>query len=71
MGRSTGESAGNQKLSVLLSSLYISQVLGHQVPEQLLPEVALVGELSDTTELGKLLQLVLGCAISCERKQGM
>ncbi|XP_062976606.1 protein Hook homolog 2 [Elgaria multicarinata webbii] len=48
---------------------YSQDVLGHQVPEQLLPDVALVGELSDTAELGKLLQLVLGCAISCERKQ--
>lgn len=46
-------------------------MLGHQVPEQLLPDVALVGELSDLAELGKLLQLVLGCAISCEKKQGM
>uniref|UniRef100_A0A670YHI5 Hook microtubule tethering protein 2 n=1 Tax=Pseudonaja textilis TaxID=8673 RepID=A0A670YHI5_PSETE len=45
------------------------KVLGHQVPEQLLPDVALVGELSDLAELGKLLQLVLGCAISCEKKQ--
>ncbi|XP_058023099.1 protein Hook homolog 2 isoform X1 [Ahaetulla prasina] len=49
--------------------LHIPKVLGHQVPEQLLPDVALVGELSDPAELGKLLQLVLGCAISCEKKQ--
>ncbi|KAG8128807.1 putative Protein Hook 2-like protein [Naja naja] len=48
---------------------YSQDVLGHQVPEQLLPDVALVGELSDPAELGKLLQLVLGCAISCEKKQ--
>ncbi|XP_066470279.1 protein Hook homolog 2 [Tiliqua scincoides] len=48
---------------------YSQDILGHQVPEQLLPDVALVGELSDTAELGKLLQLVLGCAIGCERKQ--
>nr|XP_056711322.1 protein Hook homolog 2 [Euleptes europaea] len=48
---------------------YSQDVLGHQVPEHLLPDVALVAELSDTAELGKLLQLVLGCAISCERKQ--
>ncbi|XP_061472712.1 protein Hook homolog 2 [Rhineura floridana] len=48
---------------------YSQDVLGHQFPEQLLPDVSLVGELSDTAELGKLLQLVLGCAISCERKQ--
>ncbi|XP_054832019.1 protein Hook homolog 2 [Eublepharis macularius] len=48
---------------------YSQDVLGHQVSEHLLPDVALVAELSDTAELGKLLQLVLGCAISCERKQ--
>ncbi|XP_072846401.1 protein Hook homolog 2 [Pogona vitticeps] len=48
---------------------YSQDVLGHQVPEQLLPDVAQVGELADTLELSKLLQLVLGCAISCERKQ--
>lgn len=48
-----------------------SQVLGHPVSEQLLPDVSLIGEFSDPAELGKLLQLVLGCAISCEKKQGM
>lgn len=48
-----------------------SQVLGHPVSEQHLPDVSLIGELSDPAELGKLLQLVLGCAISCEKKQGM
>ncbi|XP_048346339.1 protein Hook homolog 2 isoform X2 [Sphaerodactylus townsendi] len=48
---------------------YSQDVLGHQVPEHLLPDVALVAELSHTAELAKLLQLVLGCAISCERKQ--
>ena len=46
------------------------QVLGHQVSEQHLPDVALIGEHGDITELGRLVQLVLGCAISCEKKQG-
>uniref|UniRef100_A0A8C3PDA7 Hook microtubule tethering protein 2 n=1 Tax=Chrysemys picta bellii TaxID=8478 RepID=A0A8C3PDA7_CHRPI len=44
-------------------------VLGHQISERHLPDVNLIGEFSDTSELGKLLQLVLGCAISCEKKQ--
>lgn len=35
-----------------------------------LPDVNLIGELGDVTELGKLVQLVLGCAVSCEKKQG-
>lgn len=33
--------------------------------------MSLIGQFSDPGELGKLLQLVLGCAISCEKKQGM
>lgn len=34
------------------------------------PDVNLIGEMGDVTELGKLVQLVLGCAVSCEKKQG-
>lgn len=48
-----------------------SQVLGHPVSDQHLPDVNLIGEFSNPAELGKLLQLVLACAISCEKKQGM
>ncbi|XP_074835987.1 protein Hook homolog 2 isoform X3 [Carettochelys insculpta] len=48
---------------------YSQDVLGHQISECHLPDVSLIGEFSDTAELGKLLQLVLGCAISCEKKQ--
>uniref|UniRef100_A0A674MCX1 Calponin-homology (CH) domain-containing protein n=1 Tax=Takifugu rubripes TaxID=31033 RepID=A0A674MCX1_TAKRU len=33
------------------------------------PDVALVAEHAEPTELGRLLQLVLGCAVNCERKQ--
>ncbi|CAM5117993.1 unnamed protein product [Natator depressus] len=55
---------------ILQSVLEYSQdVLGHQISERHLPDVNLIGEFSDTSELGKLLQLVLGCAISCEKKQ--
>lgn len=46
------------------------QVLGHQVSDDHLPDVNLIGEMGDVTELGKLVQLVLGCAVSCEKKQG-
>lgn len=54
------------------SSFFLcSQVLGHPVSDQHLPDVSLIGEFSNPAELGKLLQLVLGCAISCEKKQGM
>uniref|UniRef100_A0A671W0L8 Hook microtubule-tethering protein 1 n=1 Tax=Sparus aurata TaxID=8175 RepID=A0A671W0L8_SPAAU len=34
-----------------------------------LPDVALAAENLDAVELGRLLQLVLGCAVKCERKQ--
>ncbi|XP_078545353.1 protein Hook homolog 2 isoform X2 [Lissotriton helveticus] len=55
---------------VLQSMLeYYQDVLGHPVSDQHLPDVNLIGEFSNTAELGKLLQLVLGCAISCEKKQ--
>ncbi len=46
------------------------QVLIHQVSDEHLPDVNLIGEMGDVTELGKLVQLVLGCAVSCEKKQG-
>ncbi|KAM4889221.1 protein Hook homolog 2 isoform 2-T2 [Thomomys bottae] len=59
------------KLEKILQSLveYSQDELGHPVSEQHFPDVSLIGEFSDPTELGKLLQLVLGCAISCEKKQ--
>ncbi|XP_070272339.1 protein Hook homolog 2 isoform X2 [Myotis yumanensis] len=66
--------SGRQKVSnlkIILQSLveYSQDVLGHPVLEQHLPDVSLIGQFSDPGELGKLLQLVLGCAISCEKKQ--
>ncbi|CAK6445446.1 unnamed protein product [Pipistrellus nathusii] len=58
-------------LKMILQSLmgYSQDVLGHPILEQHLPDVSLIGQFSDPGELGKLLQLVLGCAISCEKKQ--
>ncbi|XP_036158535.1 protein Hook homolog 2 isoform X3 [Myotis myotis] len=58
-------------LKIILQSLveYSQDVLGHPILEQHLPDVSLIGQFSDLGELGKLLQLVLGCAISCEKKQ--
>lgn len=51
-------------------SLCLVQVLGQQLSDEHLPDVNLVGEVGDVPELGKLVQLVLGCAVSCEKKQG-
>ncbi|KAK5869998.1 hypothetical protein PBY51_024668 [Eleginops maclovinus] len=48
---------------------YYNEVLGQDIAAFLVPDVALVAEHSDTKELGRLLQLVLGCAVRCERKQ--
>lgn len=48
----------------------LSQVLGQQVADEHVPDISLIGEMGDVTELGRLVQLVLGCAVSCEKKQG-
>ncbi|KAG7250582.1 hypothetical protein CRUP_001865, partial [Coryphaenoides rupestris] len=44
-------------------------VLGQQINDFTLPDLNLIGEHSDAPELGRMLQLILGCAISCEQKQ--
>ncbi|KAE8282848.1 Protein Hook-like protein 2 [Larimichthys crocea] len=76
LGRIKEESGANWRLKVsnlkkILKSMleYYHDVLGHQVAEEHLPDVNLIGEMGDVTELGKLVQLVLGCAVSCEKKQ--
>ncbi|KPP63805.1 protein Hook3-like [Scleropages formosus] len=45
------------------------KVLGQQINDFTLPDVNLVGEHSDAAELGRMLQLILGCAVNCEQKQ--
>ncbi|XP_042200577.1 protein Hook homolog 2 isoform X1 [Callorhinchus milii] len=76
LGRIKEDSNDNWRLKVsnlkkILQSLleYYHDVLGHQVSDDHLPDVNLIGEHSDTMELGRMLQLVLGCAVSCEKKQ--
>ncbi|KAM4635087.1 protein Hook homolog 2 [Polymixia lowei] len=76
LGRIKEESGANWRLKVsnlkkILQSMleYYHDVLGHQVSDEHLPDVNLIGEMEDVTELGKLVQLVLGCAVSCEKKQ--
>ncbi|KAG7269513.1 hypothetical protein CRUP_014755, partial [Coryphaenoides rupestris] len=44
-------------------------VLGEQMFGFPLPDVALVAEHADPLNMGRLLQLILGCAVKCERKQ--
>ncbi|CAM4331730.1 unnamed protein product [Leuciscus chuanchicus] len=57
-------------LKKILQSMmeYYHDVLSQQVSEEHVPDVCLIGEMGDVTELGRLLQLVLGCAVSCDQK---
>ncbi|KAM6921072.1 protein Hook homolog 1 [Xenentodon cancila] len=48
---------------------YYNEVLGQEISDFPLPDLTLVAEHSDPVELGRLLQLILGCAVRCERKQ--
>ncbi|XP_062844763.1 protein Hook homolog 3 [Trichomycterus rosablanca] len=48
---------------------YNHEVLGQQINDFTLPDVSLIGEHSDAAELGRMLQLILGCAVNCEQKQ--
>ncbi|XP_077326523.1 protein Hook homolog 2 isoform X2 [Lithobates pipiens] len=60
----------NNLKKVLQSVLeYYHDVLGHPVSEDRIPDVTLIGEFSNTAELRKMVQLVLGCAISCDKKE--
>lgn len=58
-------------LKKILQSMmeYYHDVLSQQVSDEHVPDVCLIGEMGDVTELGRLLQLVLGCAVSCDQKQ--
>ncbi|MBN3302210.1 HOOK1 protein, partial [Amia calva] len=48
---------------------YYNEVLGQQIADFPLPDLNRVAEHSDPVELGRLLQLILGCAVKCDRKQ--
>ncbi|KFO84272.1 Protein Hook 1, partial [Buceros rhinoceros silvestris] len=48
---------------------YYHEFLGQQISEELIPDLNRISENSDPAELGRLLQLILGCAVNCERKQ--
>ncbi|XP_037389563.1 protein Hook homolog 3 isoform X5 [Pygocentrus nattereri] len=48
---------------------YNREILGQQINDFTLPDVNLIGEHSDAAELGRMLQLILGCAVNCEQKQ--
>ncbi|XP_028318625.1 protein Hook homolog 3 isoform X2 [Gouania willdenowi] len=48
---------------------YNQEILGQHINDFTLPDVTLIGEHSDAAELGRMLQLILGCAVNCEQKQ--
>ncbi|KAM9324734.1 protein Hook homolog 1 [Gastrophryne carolinensis] len=48
---------------------YYREVLDQHISEFLLPDLGPIAEHSDPTEMGRLLQLILGCAINCDTKQ--
>ncbi|CAB1319165.1 unnamed protein product [Coregonus sp. 'balchen'] len=48
---------------------YNQEVLQQQIDDFTLPDISLIGEHSDAAELGRMLQLILGCAVNCEQKQ--
>ncbi|MEE6511819.1 hypothetical protein FKM82_018625 [Ascaphus truei] len=54
---------------MILIDVLCLQILGQQINDFTLPDVNLVGEHSDASELGRMLQLILGCAVKCEQKQ--
>ncbi|XP_069006171.1 protein Hook homolog 1 isoform X1 [Embiotoca jacksoni] len=48
---------------------YYNEVLTQEISDFPVPDLPLVAEHSDPVQLGRLLQLILGCAVRCERKQ--
>ncbi|XP_062920346.1 protein Hook homolog 1 [Mobula hypostoma] len=48
---------------------YYHEVLAQQIAESLHPDLSLIVDHVDVVELGRLLQLILGCAVNCERKE--
>ncbi|MCI4395281.1 hypothetical protein PGIGA_G00178590, partial [Pangasianodon gigas] len=76
LGRIKEETGDNWRIRVsnlkkILQSMleYYHDVLGQQVADEHVPDVSLIGEMGNVMELGRLVQLVLGCAVSCEKKQ--
>ncbi|XP_068035006.1 protein Hook homolog 2-like [Anomalospiza imberbis] len=76
LGRIRGDTEGSARLKVnnlrqVLQSVleYWQDVLGQAVAEQHVPDVAPAARHGDPEQLGKLVRLVLGCAVSCERRE--
>lgn len=48
---------------------YYSDVVGINLTEELKPDVNKIGDKNDKKEIGKLVQLILGCAVNCVDKE--
>ncbi|XP_015706118.1 protein Hook homolog 2 isoform X2 [Coturnix japonica] len=48
---------------------YWQDVLGQALAERHIPDVVLAAQCADPEQLGKLVRLVLGCAVSCEMRE--
>lgn len=48
---------------------YYNEVLFQQITEFRFPDVGAIAERGSRDEMGRLLQLILGCAVNCPRKQ--
>ncbi|KAK9751797.1 HOOK domain [Popillia japonica] len=48
---------------------FYQDVVNSQVLDIGKPDVVKLGEMNDLTQLGKILRLILGCAVNCDRKQ--
>jgi len=48
---------------------YYSDVLGQHINDFHMPDVNIIGETGDPLEMGRLMQLILGCAVNCDDKQ--
>ncbi|XP_054374130.1 protein Hook homolog 2 [Molothrus ater] len=76
LGRIRGDTEGSARLKVnnlrqVLQSVleYWQDVLGQAVGEQHVPDVGAAARHGDPEQLRKLVRLVLGCAVSCERRE--
>lgn len=61
--------ASNLKKVIACVLDYYTDVLSLQLADFPMPDVQLIAEQNDAIQLGRLLQLILGCAINCVHKQ--